>query len=333
MDADWQVGDEVVLRHTGAIAYIEEILDEDSVLVELDGDFIPVDIEDLLDPSELNAEFAPASDQQRSASNSPGDSSSDHQVLALNDLQEGLSLCFSQQSEQMDKGILVRLINLTEHSWMGELEGPSGRKRFLLDSGDQIEVAQLNLDQFNEAPRFLIKGSRKNDSGTDYPFEEKLKIKVSSFMRQMHSSSQSQVQMLIFRDLPKRKQSWDLPQHKVSRQSHRKPAAYFSPDSIFGSQFPNSIDLHAEALIKSGKHKVPKDPSKLLPFQLQVARSYLEQALALNLSPVYLIHGIGEGVLREALHRELKTWPEVSGYRNEYHPRYGFGATEVFFDH
>jgi dsDNA-specific endonuclease/ATPase MutS2 len=42
-------------------------------------------------------------------------------------------------------------------------------------------------------------------------------------------------------------------------------------------------------------------------------------------------HGLGEGKLRTAIARRLKEMHEVSAYKNEYHPKYGWGATEVIF--
>ncbi|RQH21817.1 hypothetical protein D5R40_31195 [Okeania hirsuta] len=46
---------------------------------------------------------------------------------------------------------------------------------------------------------------------------------------------------------------------------------------------------------------------------------------------VFVIHGVGEGKLRNAIATRLIKYPEVVSFKNEFHPRYGFGATEIIF--
>ncbi|MBK6929627.1 MAG: Smr/MutS family protein [Saprospirales bacterium] len=46
---------------------------------------------------------------------------------------------------------------------------------------------------------------------------------------------------------------------------------------------------------------------------------------------VFIIHGVGEGKLRETIADELRRRPEVHKFKNEYHTKYGYGATEVVF--
>ncbi|WP_428409939.1 Smr/MutS family protein [Phaeodactylibacter xiamenensis] len=43
------------------------------------------------------------------------------------------------------------------------------------------------------------------------------------------------------------------------------------------------------------------------------------------------MHGIGKGKLRDSIASRLIQMPEVRSFRNEYHHRYGYGATEVIF--
>jgi dsDNA-specific endonuclease/ATPase MutS2 len=44
---------------------------------------------------------------------------------------------------------------------------------------------------------------------------------------------------------------------------------------------------------------------------------------------VYIIHGVGKGRLKEMIHARLKRHSDVEHFKNEYHERYGWGATEV----
>jgi DNA mismatch repair protein MutS2 len=49
----------------------------------------------------------------------------------------------------------------------------------------------------------------------------------------------------------------------------------------------------------------------------------------LNQSTLKIIHGRGNGVLRQLVRDELKQWPQVSNYENEHVERGGDGATVV----
>jgi DNA-nicking Smr family endonuclease len=94
------------------------------------------------------------------------------------------------------------------------------------------------------------------------------------------------------------------------------------------SEFVNEIDLHIEKI-----HNNPKklDNSQILRIQLDYFENYIEKATRLGVDRVFVIHGVGEGKLKNAIATRLIQMPNVKSFKNEYHPRYGYGATEVIF--
>jgi Smr domain len=88
------------------------------------------------------------------------------------------------------------------------------------------------------------------------------------------------------------------------------------------------IDLHIERLTDRWQYMPSGD---ILAFQMQTFEKYFDLAL-LNYQPTMtVIHGIGTGRLRDDIHEFLKYRKEVRSFVNQHHPRYGFGATEIFF--
>ena len=81
------------------------------------------------------------------------------------------------------------------------------------------------------------------------------------------------------------------------------------------------VDLH----IISGNVEFP------LQYQLDLFEKELDRALVSGLSEFRVIHGIGEGVLKNAIHQILKKHPHILSYNNEYHPLYGMGSTKIIF--
>jgi len=90
------------------------------------------------------------------------------------------------------------------------------------------------------------------------------------------------------------------------------------------------IDLHIE--------KLTDKPGELnnfekLTLQLKTFEKYLDLAIAHHQSAMIVIHGIGSGKLRDELHEILRLRKGVKSFVNQYHPAYGYRATEIFFEY
>jgi len=90
--------------------------------------------------------------------------------------------------------------------------------------------------------------------------------------------------------------------------------------------FPLEIDLHAHKILKNPQDK-PKH--QIVKYQMSAFQNYLQEAIRLGIDRVFIIHGVGEGKLKERIHQELAVMPYIQSFCNDFHPRYGWGATEV----
>jgi dsDNA-specific endonuclease/ATPase MutS2 len=72
---------------------------------------------------------------------------------------------------------------------------------------------------------------------------------------------------------------------------------------------------------------------EMLTLQLKEFEKYYELAVAHHLSSIIFIHGLGTGRLRDDLHELLRLKKEVKTFVNQYHPSYGYGATEVYLQY
>jgi dsDNA-specific endonuclease/ATPase MutS2 len=100
--------------------------------------------------------------------------------------------------------------------------------------------------------------------------------------------------------------------HEVSEMAH------FSPE----------IDLHIENLSKDYRGLSNGD---ILKIQLRHFDSFMDKAIRLGVDRIFVIHGLGKGTLKDSIHSRLVSEYRIKTFRNEYHPRYGWGATEVEF--
>ncbi|HNQ61524.1 MAG TPA: DUF2027 domain-containing protein [Bacteroidia bacterium] len=85
------------------------------------------------------------------------------------------------------------------------------------------------------------------------------------------------------------------------------------------------VDLHIEELLK--------DPSglsnaQIISYQLNQFMYEMDQAIINQLHKITFIHGVGEGILKNAIREELKKYPGVR-WTSAPPEKFGYGATEI----
>ncbi|MEQ1554746.1 MAG: Smr/MutS family protein, partial [Ferruginibacter sp.] len=89
------------------------------------------------------------------------------------------------------------------------------------------------------------------------------------------------------------------------------------------------VDLHIEKLSNDWNHL---SNFEILTLQLNNFEKYYNLAVVNKLETLIIIHGIGEGVLKDEIHDILKLKKNVKSFVNQFHPLYGYGATEIYFN-
>ncbi len=92
------------------------------------------------------------------------------------------------------------------------------------------------------------------------------------------------------------------------------------------SQGYMEVDLHAEALLDT---TIGMDNTAILKYQLEKFNEAMAAVLHKRGSKIVFIHGKGDGVLRNALIKELKTKYSQSKWQDASFKEYGYGATLV----
>lgn len=90
------------------------------------------------------------------------------------------------------------------------------------------------------------------------------------------------------------------------------------------------IDLHIEKLTDNWPHM---SNLEIINLQLKTFEKYYDLSLAHLQPSLIVIHGVGSGRLRDEIHDLLKLRKEVKSFVNQYDPRFGYGATEIFFQY
>lgn len=232
----------------------------------------------------------------------------------------------------------VYLINQRDVQLVLEIEMKKNEEQenqdsYLLEGGEQMLLFPLKRMELNDNPTLHCMISEASTAGRSYigrfriPLNPKL-LKNPPQYRENRGGHIYELQLLREDDVD----ATDLSQyakklsHSSSGREERGNLSFTNPRAL--SQFEDDIDLHVEQLLDD-----PADYSRaeLLNIQMSTFRKYIEEALRLGKDRVYVIHGIGKGTLKSRIHRELANHPFVDSYSDDYHPKYGNGATEIQF--
>jgi len=90
---------------------------------------------------------------------------------------------------------------------------------------------------------------------------------------------------------------------------------------------PHELDLHLEALRPDNTEELSN--TTILRLQLDAFEDALSRALATNMHEIVFIHGMGNGVLRKEIHRQLSRNKDIKFFEDARKEKFGFGATLV----
>jgi dsDNA-specific endonuclease/ATPase MutS2 len=87
------------------------------------------------------------------------------------------------------------------------------------------------------------------------------------------------------------------------------------------------IDLHIECLVDDHSRMTN---AEIMIKQLAALKTFLQRVQSQRARRAIIIHGVGEGVLKEEVWRELRKFDTIEFFDAPYR-QYGYGATEVHF--
>lgn len=162
-------------------------------------------------------------------------------------------------------------------------------------------------------------------------YEASLKIKGKQFFKrieQCKEKNEPSFQFELFQAYPDKQPDVKMDLSRLGNSGFRIYEASRIKDNLPAAR--SVVDLHIEKITDQWKQLSNQD---ILTMQLNYFEKYFELAIAHNLREMIVIHGVGEGRLRDEIHERLRHKHQVKSFVNQYHHLYGYGATEIFFDH
>lgn len=195
---------------------------------------------------------------------------------------------------------------------------------------EDFYLHDVPFENLNDSPVFSFEFSltKPEKSKADY-YEANLKLKAKQVfgrIKELKEKGEAHFSYKLFDRYPDKeiKETFDL--SKLSGAGYKVYDASQARQHLEPSK--HEIDLHIEAL--TDKHAKMSNFEKLT-LQLKTFEKYLDLAIAHHQKSLIVIHGVGAGKLRDEIHEILKLRREVKTFVNQYHPAYGYGATEIYF--
>lgn len=331
---EFKVGDRVIMARTNKPGTISALLKQDMVQVKLDGGlgYLPAPAHALT--ALVGARLQPTViAEEQTERTTPTDG--------------GIQLAFDPMydSEGVPESYQLYLLNGSGSRILYEIKVATGdNKRAAkfgpLPAGERLKYELIPYHWLNERLTIELDVRAVVEGGTGPRNYLQLKIKPKQFFssyREVASLSRGAHLYTVFPKISATSvaERESAPSLRAITRAQMKQSAQplVATDTKASIQeridFEDTLDLHLNVLVDD-PNQVPKE--KALQLQMSEFDAYMDMALRLDVKQVYVIHGVGNGVLKEEVHKRLKHVPFVRKFHNSYHPRYGYGATEVLFD-
>ncbi len=201
------------------------------------------------------------------------------------------------------------------------------------------KIGDVAFDDINDSPQIDVSIKPVFTEGVGEELFKTLKIKAKQFVKNLQFVSCINIDAHLFTafenlsNVPNEvtdlkdytKQASKVVQLKKQKDDFIRHDTTPSPTEY--AAFVPEIDLHIE-MLHDNPTSLPAD--EIIRYQLRAFEYFLEKAVRLNVPKIYAIHGIGKGKLRDSIAARLRRHPNVLMFKNQFHERYGWGATEIW---
>jgi hypothetical protein len=338
----FQIGDKVVVKHTNDDAEVVDIINDKMVMLEVRGVKFPAYNDQLEFPY-----FKMFSEKKLVAPKKEKKYIDDLRVekkQVQQRVEDGVWLTLipvmdtDEFGDDVVEELKIHLVNRTKEPLHFQYElSYVGKEGFALNNDIQafedFYLHDIPFENLNDSPLFSFEFSlikHNNKKAPYYEVFQKLKAKqVFQRILALKEKGEATFSYLLFETYPDKA----IEEEKIDLGPLSKAGYKFYDVSQLRQhleQPKDVLDLHIEAL--EPEHERLSGLQKL-ELQLRTFEKYYDLALLHYQPSMIVIHGVGSGKLRDEIHELLRMRKEVKSFVNQFHPSYGYGATEIYFHH
>jgi dsDNA-specific endonuclease/ATPase MutS2 len=337
----FEIGDKVIIHHSNEEGEIVDIIDRDMVMVDVRGIRFPVYTDQLDFP--YFKRFTEKKSLEGKNIKKYVDQVPKEKSIDRNLAEDGVWLNFLPVITEDDFGddiVKTLKIHLVNHltldfrfkyrlTYFGktDLELQNELLHF-----QEFYLHDIEFENLNDSPAFEFEFSLQEPKKekADY-LESFLKLKAKQVFAKIEEIRQKQLASFSYKLFDK------YPERPVTSEEPLAERIYpgariYDASALRRNLEParHEVDLHIEKLADDWQDM---DALEILALQLRSFEKWFDLAIAHRLSSMVVIHGVGSGRLRDEIHEVLRLKKDVKFFVNRYHERYGYGATEIYFQY
>jgi len=341
----YQVGDEIIVLLTHEEGRVIEIMNDKLVMIEVRGVKFPAYMDQIDFPyfyrfsKKKTAE--PVKKDKVFIDSIPKEKPKPNAIKVADGVWLSLIPKFELDDfhDEVVSSLKIYLVNKTPiHFKFNYQQQSNGSTNFELSNDitgfHDFYIHDIEFEKVNDSPSFIFDFSlfTPQKSLADH-YESVLKIKPKQLFQrieQMKEKNEPTISYQLFQDYPE-KQYQQEEKFELSSLA-AKGYKIYQANQIRQHLEParSVVDLHIEKLSNNWYHL---NNFEILTIQLKEFDKWYDLALAHRQPSLIIIHGVGKGKLKDEIHEILKTKKEVKTFVNQYDGRFGYGATEIFFNY
>lgn len=333
----YQIGDKIIVLHSDEEGKVVEVINDKMVLIEVRGVKFPAYMDQIDFPYfKMFTQKKPVEKKKIHIDNLRKEKQTSRKKVA-----DGVFLnivpVFDKDvfDDEVVQKVKIYLVNHNEEDYDFKYTfSNAGEELFGLESNlrglSDFYCNDIDFEIISDSPVFDFEFSLTNPDKKKAPFYERsIKLRSKQFFKKIEEiqlKNEPSFSLEIFLQYPDKTEEPKIDLSKLGNAGFKVYDAKNIRQHLPPAR--SVIDLHIEKLADNHKHL---SVAEILTLQLTTFEKYYELAVLHHLASFIVVHGIGEGVLRDQIHEQLRHKAEVKSFVNQYHHLYGYGATEIYF--
>ncbi len=338
----YQIGDEIIVLLSHEEGKVVEIMNDKMVMIDVRGVKFPAYMDQIDFPYFYRFSKKPVVEVKKPKlfiDNIPKEKPQPNVIKVSEGVWLALIPKFAMDdfNDEVVETLKVHLVNKTEKTYKFIYE-----QQFLGNTNFELQnevmpfhdfyLHDIKFEDVNDSPSFNFDFSLMNpEKKKAEHFETTLKIKSKQLFQrieEMKDKNEPTVSYKLFDNYPDK--AFEEDKFELTSLAAKGYKVY-QANQIRQNLEParSVVDLHIEKLSNDWQHL---SNFEILTIQLKEFEKWLDLAIAHRQQNLIVIHGIGKGKLKDEIHDILKTKRVVKSFINQYDIRFGYGATEIFFN-
>ncbi len=340
----YQVGDTVLLLHSNEEGKVVDIMNEKMLMVDVKGVTFPVYMDQVdfpyfkrfsekkIFPPKKEKQYVDDLRKEKTEKSGKSERQSDGVWLTFLPVMDT-----DEFGDEVVEVLKLHLVNRTEtaYNFVYKLHffgKPDFELKNTIHPFEDFYLHDIDFADLNDSPSFEFDFSLVNpDKLKAEHYEAIVKLKPKQLfarIEELKKKNEATFSQLLFENYPQKQVEDVVEMGRLAAKGYKIYDASKARQHMEPAR--SVVDLHIEKLTDNWKHL---SNFEILTMQLKAFEKYYQLSVAHHQPSLIVIHGVGEGVLRDEIHEKLRLKNEVKSFVNQFHPNFGYGATEIFFQY